>query len=73
MACTMIATEILKEVQNRSGSCFNPERVDGIKYGEDLAFCRRATETGAEIWCEPTARCGHITHVPIWPGEDPAT
>ncbi len=73
MACTMIATEILKEVQTRYGSCFNPEIYDGIKYGEDLAFCWRANDIGAEIWCEPTARVGHIAHVPIWPGEAPAT
>ena len=49
------------------------EVIDGIKFGEDLAFCWRANNTGAEIWCEPTARCGHIAHVPIWPGEEPAT
>lgn len=73
MACTMIATEILKDVQTKYGTCFNPEIYGGIKYGEDLAFCWRANETGAEIWCEPTARCGHIAHVPIWPGEGPAT
>lgn len=73
MALTMISTEILKEVQGRYGSCFNPEIYDGIKYGEDLAFCWRANETGAEIWCEPTARAGHIAHIPIWPGEEPAT
>ena len=73
MACTMISTEILKEVQARYGSCFNPEIFDGIKFGEDLAFCWRANETGAEIWCDPTARVGHIAHVTIWPGEAPAT
>ena len=73
MAMTMIATEILKDVQSRYGSCFNPEIFDGIKYGEDLAFCWRANEIGAEIWCEPTARVGHIAHIPIWPGEEPAT
>lgn len=73
MACTMISKEILAEVQNRYKTCFSPEMIDGTKYGEDLAFCWRANECGAEIWCEPTARCGHITHVPIWPDETPAT
>lgn len=73
MACTMISREILEEVQAKHGTCFSPEIHDGVKYGEDLAFCWRAIEAGAEIWCEPTARCGHIAHVPIWPGEDPAT
>lgn len=73
MACTMISTEILKDVQAHYGTCFSPMMIDGTKYGEDLAFCVRANDIGAEIWCEPTARCGHIAHVPIWPGEEPAT
>ena len=73
MACTMIGAEILKEVQSKYGTCFSPMIIDGTKYGEDLAFCVRANDIGAEIWCEPTARCGHIAHVPIWPGEPPAT
>ena len=69
MACTIISTEILKAVQNKYGNCFTPME----EFGEDLAFCWRARNTGAEIWCEPTARVGHIAHVPIWPGEAPAT
>ena len=73
MALTMISAEILKEVQTRNGTCFSPEMIDGVKYGEDLAFCWRAKQIGAELWCEPTARVGHITHVPIWPDEEPAT
>ena len=71
MACTMISTQILKEVQEKYGTTFNPERINGINYGEDLAFCRRATEIGTEIWCDPTARVGHIAHIPVWPGEVP--
>lgn len=73
MACTMISAEILKEVQSRHGTCFSPEIYDGVKYGEDLAFCWRVKEIGKEMWCDPTARVGHIAHVPIWPGEKPAT
>ena len=73
MACTMISTEILKEVLQKFGNCFDPERIDGVAFGVDLAFCWRAEKVGAELWCDPTARCGHIAHVPIWPGEEPAT
>lgn len=65
MACTLISSEILKNVQVKYGNCFNPTD----EYGEDLAFCWRATHTGAEIWCEPTARIGHIAHIPIYPGD----
>ena len=73
MACTMISAEILRSVQDKYATCFSPDVINGVKFGEDLAFCWRANHTGAEIWCEPTARCGHIAHVPIWPGEEPAT
>ncbi len=69
MACTIINTEILKDVQTKFGTCFQPTP----DFGEDLAFCWRAKQVGAEIWCEPTARVGHIAQVPIWPGEEPAT
>lgn len=70
MALVMISTEILKEVQNRFGDCFNPEKIEGINFGEDLAFCWRANKIGAEIWCEPTARVGHMAQKEIWPGEE---
>ena len=73
MACTMISTEIIKEVQSKFGDCFNPEKIDGVNFGEDLAFCWRANKIGAEIWCDPTVRVGHVAHVTIWPGEEPAT
>lgn len=69
MAMTMISKEILKEVQEKFGNCFNPERIDGVNYGEDLAFCWRANKIGKEIWCDPAARVGHIAHKVIWPGD----
>lgn len=68
MACTLISTEVLRSVMNHFGNCFTPME----DYGEDLAFCVRARTMNTEIWCEPTARAGHIAHVPIWPGEEPA-
>ena len=73
MACTMISTEIIKEVQSRYGNPFDPEQIEGINFGEDTAFCWRARKCGYEIWCDPTVRIGHIAHVPIYPGEEPAT
>ena len=68
-ACVLMKTEVLEAVSRKHGKCFTPME----DYGEDLAFCVRAKEQGYEIWCEPTARVGHIAHIPIWPGEEPAT
>ena len=68
-ACVLMKTEVLEAVSRKHGKCFTPME----DYGEDLAFCVRAKEEGYEIWCDPTARVGHIAHIPIWPGEEPAT
>ena len=57
-------TQILKDVMvNNGGKCFVPEQ----KLGEDCAFCQRATNAGYQIWCEPTARVGHVGRIVIWP------
>lgn len=34
---------------------------------EDLTFCRKAREAGFAIWCDPSARLGHISQVSVWP------
>ena len=68
-ACVLMKTEVLEAVSRKHGKCFTPME----DYGEDLAFCVRAKEQGYEIWCDPTARVGHLAHIPIWPGEEPAT
>ena len=65
-ACVLTSVEVLKDVQYKFGTSFMPTP----DYGEDLAFCDRVRTVGREIWCEPTARVGHIAHVPVWPGEE---
>ena len=67
-ACVLTSVDVIRDVQYKYGTCFNPTP----DYGEDLAFCDRVRSVGREIWREPTARCGHIAHVPIWPGKEPA-
>ena len=60
----LLKTEILKQVMfNNGGSCFIPEK----DLGEDVAFCKRVRDLGVSIWCEPTARVGHVGAVTIWP------
>ena len=68
-ACVMMTTELIRAVQQKFGTAFQPTDY----YGEDLAFCWRVGQLGREIWCDPTVRCGHIAHIPIWPGDHPAT
>ena len=60
----LMKAQILKDIMvNNGGKCFIPEP----KLGEDCALCKRATDLGHEIWCEPTARVGHVASVIIWP------
>ena len=61
--CVLIETEILKTVCHKYGTCFNPLP----SMGEDLAFCKRCTDMGYTIWCEPSVICGHIGHITIYP------
>lgn len=66
--CVLMKTQVLKDVMtNNGGKCFLPEP----KLGEDCAFCKRATALGYEIWCEPSARVGHVGAITIWPDDGP--
>ena len=62
--CVLMKTQLLADVMNNNGGkCFVPDQ----KLGEDVEFCQRATNLGYEIWCEPTARVGHVGRIVIWP------
>ena len=61
--CVLIETQILKEVCLKYGTCFTPMQ----NYGEDIAFCKRASDMGHKIYCEPSVVCGHIGHMAIYP------
>jgi hypothetical protein len=62
--CVLMKTQVLADVMHsNNGMCFLPEP----KLGEDLAFCRRAAGCGYRIFCEPTARVGHVGSMTIWP------
>lgn len=66
-AAVLIKTDVLKAVQMHFNTCFLPM----ANYGEDLAFCKRATELGYKIYAEPGVRLGHVGHITIYP-EDAA-
>lgn len=60
--CVFIATDILKAVRLKYGTCFFPTR----ELGEDLAFCQRVSECGYKMYAEPI-KLGHIGHIKIYP------
>ena len=61
--CVLIETAVLEDVCYRKGVCFTPLP----NFGEDLAFCKRASDLGHKIYCEPSVVCGHIGHIAIYP------
>lgn len=63
MACVLMETSILRDVWSHHSTAFFPTR----ELGEDIAFCKRATDLGHEIWAEPMARLGHVGHMVIYP------
>ena len=66
--CVLVETEILKVVCLTKGSCFTPLP----SLGEDIAFCKRCTELGFKLYCEPSVVCGHIGHITIYPEDHEA-
>lgn len=61
--CVLVKTDILESVCLNKGVCFTPLP----NFGEDLAFCKRATDLGFKLYCEPSVVCGHIGHIAIYP------
>ena len=66
MAGVLIETKIISAVRKKFGSCFCPEP----NLGEDLAFCKRVAACGYKMYCEPSARMGHIGHIAIYPEDE---
>lgn len=52
----MLTVDLLRRVYSKFGLPFSP----AVGFGEDLSFCIRAKEVGAEIWCDPGVELGHI-------------
>lgn len=40
---------------------------DATGLNEDLNFCRKVREAGFQIWCDPAALLGHISHYVVYP------
>ena len=63
MACCLMSTEVLSAVHDKFGMAFQPTP----EYGEDVAFCWRASQCGYKIWAEPGVRVGHVGRRVIYP------
>lgn len=51
----MMTTDLLRRLQAACGLPFTP--LPG--FGEDLSFCLRVLELGAEMWCDSSIKLGH--------------
>lgn len=55
MGFCLIKTDVLRKMQNKYLSCFEP--IQGL--GEDLSFCQRLKEMNVPLWCDTTIALGH--------------
>ena len=60
----LMTTKLLINVAEKFGSPF--ERLVG--FGEDLSFCMKAAEIGADLWCDSRVKLHHVAYYPV--GED---
>lgn len=58
MACCLIKRQVFEKMPR---PLFHPLTT----LGEDLAFCKRATEAGFEIFVDTSITCKHVTMIPI--------
>lgn len=52
----MVTVDLIRKIRDNFGLPFSP----AAGFGEDLSFCLRAREVGAEIWCEPGVELLHV-------------
>ena len=61
LACALTSVHLLREVKRKHGILFLPS----LAFGEDLAFCLRATECGIDLFADPNVQIKHISHIEI--------
>ena len=54
--CCMMSADLIRRVSERYGPPFSP--ASGL--GEDLSFCARVRDLGAEIRCDSSLTLGHV-------------
>ena len=52
----LVSVDLIRRVGEKFGLPFSPI----LGFGEDLSFCKRASEVGAEIWCDSRVKMGHV-------------
>ena len=53
---TIMTTDLINRVADNFGLPFSP--ILGL--GEDLSFCFKARQLGAELWCDSRVKVGHV-------------
>jgi len=56
----LVKVDLIKKVQEKFGLPFSPI----LGFGEDLSFCMRARDIGAEIYCDSRIQVRHIGQKP---------
>lgn len=54
----MMTTELIKAVKDEFGLPFSPV----LGFGEDLSFCKRASQIGRKMYCDSSIKLSHIAN-----------
>ena len=57
--CVLVRKEVLSEIGYPQFEYY-PALDHNNTISEDTDFCRKATEKGFKLWCDPSILCGHI-------------
>lgn len=52
----LMTVDLIQRVGEKFGLPFSPI----MGFGEDLSFCSRASQLGAELWCDSRVKMGHV-------------
>lgn len=59
--CVMVTVDLCRRIADKFGLPFSPL----IGFGEDISFCKRATDLGVKLYCDSAIKCGHQKHIMV--------
>ena len=62
--------DVMQAVYGEPQPWFDEPVIDGVHYGEDLAFCRRVWDRGFSVWAHREVEVAHVKPVMLGPRPD---
>jgi hypothetical protein len=62
--------DVMRAVYDEPQPWFSEPVVDGVHFGEDLAFCNRVWERGFSVWAHREVEVAHVKNIVLGPKPD---